>query len=63
VGWIDYQRGQFQLITSGRTYTVMMPNNSSASDVNQFRSLRQNSYVRVQGQLVGTNQLQLTRFN
>ena len=62
VGWIDYQRGQFQLVTSGRTYTVMMPYNSSAADANQFRNLRQNSYVRVQGQLVGNNQLQLTRF-
>jgi len=62
VGWVDYQRGQFQLVTSGRTYTVMMPYNSSAADANQFRNLRQNSYVRVQGQLVGNNQLQLTRF-
>jgi len=62
VGWIDYQRGQFQLVTSGRTYTVMMSNNVAASDVNQFRSLRQNAYVRVQGQLVGSNQIQLTRF-
>ena len=62
VGWIDYQRGQFQLITSGRTYTVMMSNNVAASDVNRFRSLRQNAYIRVQGQVVGTNQLQLTRF-
>ncbi|SOD04080.1 hypothetical protein SAMN05216486_1233 [bacterium JGI 053] len=64
VGWIDYQRGQFQLVTSGRTYTVMMSNNVAASDVNRFRSLRQNTYVRVQGQMVGNNQnqLQLTRF-
>jgi hypothetical protein len=62
VGWIDYQRGQFSLVTSGRTYTVLMSSNSSAADANQFRNLRQNSYVRVQGQLVSNNQLQLTRF-
>jgi len=64
VGWIDYQRGQFSLVTSGRTYTVMMPYNTNAADANQFRNLRQNSYVRVQGQLVSNNQnqLQLTRF-
>jgi hypothetical protein len=62
VGWIDYQRGQFSLVTNRGTYTVMMPYNSSAADANQFRNLRQNSYVRVQGQLVSNNQLQLTRF-
>jgi hypothetical protein len=62
VGWIDTQRGQFSLVTNRGTYTVVMPYNTSASDTNQFRSLRQNSYVRVQGQLVSNNQLQLTRF-
>jgi len=62
VGWIDYQRGQFSLVTNRGTYTVMMPYNSSASDANQFRNLRQNSYVRVQGQMVSNNQLQLQRF-
>ncbi|HEV7589215.1 MAG TPA: hypothetical protein VGO40_13960 [Longimicrobium sp.] len=62
VGWVDYQRGQFSLVTNRGTYTVMMPYSSSASDTNQFRSLRQNSYVRVQGQMVSNNQIQLTRF-
>jgi len=62
VGWIDYQRGQFSLVTSGRTYTVMMPYNSSAADANTFRNLRQNSYVRLQGQMVSNTDIQLTRF-
>jgi len=62
VGWIDYQRGQFSLVTNRGTYTVAMPYNSSASDANYFRNLRQNSYARVQGTLVSNNQLQLTRF-
>ena len=62
VGWIDYQRGQFSLVTNRGTYTVMMPYNTAASDANQFRNLRQNSYVRVQGQMVSNNQLQLVRF-
>lgn len=62
VGWIDTQRGQFSLVTNRGTYTVVMPYNTAASDANQFRGLRQNSYVRVQGQLVSNNQLQLTRF-
>ena len=62
VGWIDYQRGQFSLVTNRGTLTVMMPYNSSASIANQFRNLRQNSYARVQGQMVSNNQLQLSRF-
>jgi hypothetical protein len=62
VGWVDYQRGQFSLVTNRGTLTVMMPYNSSATDANQFRNLRQNAYVRVQGQMVSNNQLQLTRF-
>lgn len=62
VGWIDYQRGQFSLVTTGRTYTVMMPYNSSAADANTFRNLRQNSYVRLQGQMVSNTEIQLTRF-
>jgi hypothetical protein len=62
VGWIDYQRGQFSLVTSRGTVTVMMPYNTSQADANQFRNLRQNSYVRVQGQMVSNNQIQLARF-
>ena len=62
VGWIDYQRGQFSLVTSRGTYTVLMPYNAPAADANQFRNLRQNAYVRVQGQMVNNNQLQLQRF-
>lgn len=62
VGWIDYQRGQFSLVTSRGTYTVVMPYNTPAADANQFRNLRQNTYVRVQGQLTSSNQLQFQRF-
>jgi hypothetical protein len=62
VGWIDYQRGQFSLVSNRGTYTVAMPYNSSAADANYFRNLRQNSYVRVQGQMVSNDQIQLTRF-
>jgi hypothetical protein len=62
VGWIDYQRGQFSLVTNRGTVTVMMPYNTSSGMANQFRNLRQNTYVRVQGQMVSNNQLQLTRF-
>ena len=62
VGWIDYQRGQFSLVTNRGTVTVMMPYNANATDANQFRNLRQNSYVRVQGQMVNNSQIQLVRF-
>ena len=62
VGWIDYQRGQFSLVTNRGTVTVMMPYNANATDANQFRNLRQNSYARVQGQMVNNSQIQLVRF-
>jgi hypothetical protein len=62
VGWVDYQRGQFSLVTNRGTLTVMMPYNPGSTEANQFRNLRQNSYVRVQGQMVSNNQLQLVRF-
>jgi hypothetical protein len=63
VSWIDFQRGQFGLASTNRgTVTVMMPYNPNSTDANRFRNLRQNDYVRVQGQMVSSGQLQLDRF-
>jgi hypothetical protein len=63
VTWLDFQRGQFGLATTNRgTLTVVMPYNSNATDANRFRNLRQNDYVRVEGQMVNNGTVQLQRF-
>jgi hypothetical protein len=62
VTFVDYQRGQFGLNTNRGTLTVTMPYQASATDANRFRNLRQNDYVRVEGQLVGSGRLELSRF-
>ncbi len=62
VTWLDYQRGQFGLTTNRGNLTVLMPYNPNATDAQRFRNLRQNDYVRVEGQLVNNTTLQLQRF-
>ena len=62
VSWVDLQRGQFGLSTNGGTLTVVMPYQSNTTDASRFRNLRQNDYVRVEGQLVSNARLELSRF-
>lgn len=62
VTWVDTQRGQFALSTNGGTLTVVMPYQSNTTDASRFRNLRQNDYVRVEGQLVSNGRLELSRF-
>jgi len=62
VTWVDSQRGQFGLNTNRGTLTVAMPYQANATDANRFRNLRQNDYVRVEGQLVSNGRLDLSRF-
>lgn len=62
VTWVDLNRGQFGLNSNRGQYTVAMPRSSNGSDANTFRNLRQNAYVRVEGQMVNNNVLQLARF-
>lgn len=62
VTFVDYQRGQFGLNTNRGTLTVAMPYQANATDANRFRNLRQNDYVRVEGQLVSNGRLDLARF-
>jgi hypothetical protein len=62
VTWVDSQRGQFGLNSNRGALTVQMPYSANANDANTFRNLRQNAYVRVEGQMVSNNQLQLSRF-
>jgi len=61
VGWVDANRGQFELRAS-RSVVVALPYNPSSTDVNRFRQLRQGDYVRVQGRLVAQDRLELERF-
>lgn len=62
VTWVDTQRGQFALSTNGGTLTVVMPYQSNSTDASRFRNLRQNDYVRVEGQLVANGRMELSRF-
>jgi hypothetical protein len=62
VSWVDVQRGQFGLTTNRGNLTVAMPYQTNATDANRFRNLRNNEYVRVQGQLVANARLELSRF-
>ena len=62
VSFVDVQRGQFGLTTNRGNLTVVMPYQTNATDANRFRNLRNNEYVRVQGQLVANGRLELSRF-
>ncbi|HET7231158.1 MAG TPA: hypothetical protein VFJ16_14190 [Longimicrobium sp.] len=62
VTFVDTQRGQFGLTTNRGTLTVVMPYQSNSAAATRFRSLRQNDYVRVEGQLVSNGRLELSRF-
>jgi hypothetical protein len=61
VSWVDYNRGQFGLATNRGTVTVVMPYQTSAGTTDRFRRLRNNDYVRVEGQLVSNSRLELSR--
>lgn len=62
VAWVDYNSGQFGITTTRGNLTVVMPYNSNATSADRFRRLRQNDYVRVEGQLVSNARLELSRF-
>jgi hypothetical protein len=62
VSWVNNQNGQFGLNSNRGQFTVIMPYNPASNDVNVFRNMRQNDYVRVQGQQTGNGTIQLTRF-
>jgi hypothetical protein len=47
---------------TGRTVTVSIPYNAKASDVENFRRLRTGDYVRVEGEFVNSDNLQLMAF-
>jgi hypothetical protein len=60
---IDYNRGIFDVRpVYGRTVTVSLPYNARAADVDSFRALRRGDRVRVEGEFVNPDNLQLLAF-
>jgi hypothetical protein len=60
---INYDLGVFDIRPrSGRTVTVSIPYNARAADVDNFRSLRRGDHVRVEGEFVNPESLQLLAF-
>ena len=63
VGYIDYNRGQFEVQASnGARVQVVLPYNTAGATADRFRRLRQGDYVRLEGRLVAQNRLELERF-
>jgi hypothetical protein len=60
---VDYDLGVFDVRPrTGRMVTVSVPYNAKAADVENFRRLRRGDYVRVEGQFVNPDSLQLLAF-
>lgn len=61
---IDQGIGTFELRpgSSGRTITVSVPYNAKTTDVDSFRGLRRGDLVRVEGEFVNPESLQLLSF-
>jgi len=60
---IQYERGVFDLRTrSGELFMVSLPYTARAADVDTFRRLRTGDYVRVEGDFVNRDNLQLYSF-
>lgn len=62
VGWVDVNRGEFQLRTSRGDATVYLRSNTSGYETDRFRRLREGDNVRVEGRLANGNRLELERF-
>ena len=60
---VDYNLGVFDVRPSnGRMVTVSVPYNARAADVDNFRALRRGDSVRVEGEFVNSDNLQLLSF-
>lgn len=62
-GWVDQQRGRFQLRSGHGSYTVSLPYNPGRSTTDRFRRLRSGDSVRLQGELLGRDRVELVRFD
>ena len=60
---VQYDLGVFDVRTrSGELVTVSIPFRASTADIDSFRRLRSGDYVRVEGQYVNRDNLQLYSF-
>jgi len=60
---IQYDRGIFDVRTrSGEVFTVALPYSARAVDVESFRRLRTGDYVRLEGEFINRDNLQLASF-
>ena len=60
---IDHARGLFDLNSrTGRTVTVSVPYNATTADIDYFRSLRRGDHVRVEGEFINPESVQLLAF-
>ncbi|HKA34318.1 MAG TPA: hypothetical protein VKH64_13940 [Candidatus Binatia bacterium] len=61
---IDYDRGVFDMRPreGGRMITIALPYNARGADIDNFRRLRNGDYVRVEGEFVNADNVQLTAF-
>lgn len=62
VGQIDRQNGFFQLQTQQGNYTVVIPSNAGAANVDRFNSLRTGQNVSIEGTVTGSTRIDLYRF-
>ena len=62
VGYIDTQRGSFELRTQNGSAQVALPYGASAQDAQRFRGLRSGQNVTLDGQMVAQGRIDLVRF-
>jgi hypothetical protein len=62
VGYIDTQRGSFELRTQNGSAQVALPYGASAQDAQRFRGLRSGQSVTIDGQMVAQGRIDLVRF-
>jgi hypothetical protein len=62
VGYIDTQRGSFELRTQNGAAQVALPYGASAQDAQRFRALRSGQSVTLDGQMVAQGRIDLVRF-
>lgn len=60
---VDHGLGVFEIMPrTGRTVTVSVPYNATAAEIDNFRALRHGDHVRVEGEFVNPESLQLFAF-
>lgn len=62
VGYIDTQRGIFELRTQNGSAQVSLPYNVNSQDNQRFRSLRSGQNVTVEGRMASQGRIELQRF-